>query len=99
MKSTTALPSFTESDHFTTKSTILRIYELFVRTTYEGPSLNVRDDNKTDGLSREVLTYLDDFTRAVKEHGAKILILRETSRHFTKHELVRTFFSVNAFEN
>jgi hypothetical protein len=55
--------------------------------------LNARDDNKTDGLSREVLTYLDDFTRAINEHGAKILTLRETSRHFTKYELVRTLFS------
>jgi hypothetical protein len=92
MKSATAPPSFTESD-FPTKSTILRIYELFVRTTYEERSLNARDDTKTDGLSREVLTYLDDFTRTINEHAAKILILRETSSHFTKYELVRTLFS------
>jgi hypothetical protein len=96
MKSITAMPSFTESDRLTAQSTILRIYELFVRTTYDDlwePSLlhlNERDDNKTDGLSREILTYLDEFTRTVNEHGANIL--RGTSRHFTQDVLVRTLF-------
>ena len=93
MKSTTPMPLFTESDHLIAQTTILRIYELFVRTTYYDilePSVldpNARDDNKMDSPSREVLTYLDDFNKTVNEHGASIL--RETPRHFTQDVLVR----------
>jgi hypothetical protein len=97
MKSTIGTSLLTDSGHFTVQSTILRIYELFVRTTCDDfwePSLldlNAQDDNKTDGLSREIFIYLDEFMRTINEHGANLL--RETSGHFTQELLVRMLFT------
>ena len=93
MKSTIGTSLFTDSGHLTVQGTILRIYELFVRTTcddfWEPPllHLNARDDNKTDGLSCQILIHLDEFTRTINEHGANLL--RESSGHFTQDLLVR----------
>jgi hypothetical protein len=91
------MPLFTESDHLTAQTTILRIYEVFVRTTYYDiwePSLldlNARDDTKMDSPSREVLTYLEEFTKTINEHGANIP--REISKHFAQDILVRMLCS------
>jgi hypothetical protein len=89
MKSTTAAFLFKEPHHLTAQSTILRIYELFVRTIYHGfedtPSmlLSVPDDNtKTSDASDAILNHIDEFTRATKQHGANLI--RDTPRHFTQ---------------
>ncbi|KAH9969750.1 P-loop containing nucleoside triphosphate hydrolase protein [Russula dissimulans] len=88
MKSTTAALPSTESVHPTAQSTILRIYELFVRTTYhhfEEPSslhFNARDDSRTDNPSHAVLTRVDEFTKITSQHGANLL--REAPKGFTR---------------
>ena len=101
MKSITpAFPS-TETDHLKAPGTILRIYELFVRTTYddlEGGSsshLNTRDDNRADGPSRAILTSIDEFTGATKKHGANLL--GDSPKHFTQAQesSVRVLFIWN----
>jgi hypothetical protein len=95
MKSITpAFPS-TESDHLEAPGTILRIYELFVRTTYdfEGDSsshLNTRDDNRTDGPSRAILTSIHEFTGATKKHGVNLL--GDSPKHLTQESSVRALF-------
>lgn len=97
MKSTTLAYQSTESDRLRASSTVLRIYELFVRTTYndfeEAPSshLSSCDDNKTDGPSRAILTHMDLFARATKRHGANLL--GDSSKHFTQELAVRALFA------
>jgi hypothetical protein len=96
MKSTNAAFSSKESYHLTAQSTILRIYELFVRTTYDGfeetSSIhpNVRDDNRTDGPSNAILNHIYEFTRATKQHGTNLL--RDTPKHFTQELSVSGLF-------
>jgi len=95
MKSTTTALPFIDSDQSTAQGTILRIYELFVRTTYhdfgEPSSLHFikRDDNKTDNSSHAILTCVDDFTKVTSQHGANLL--RETPKRFTQDLSVGAF--------
>jgi hypothetical protein len=95
-KSTTlALPS-SQSNHLTALGSIFRIYELFVRTTYDGldpASLhqNAQDDNRTDSSSHTILTYIDEFTKATKNHGANLL--RNPPKHFNQELSVRALFT------
>lgn len=97
MKSTTSALPFTESDQVTAQSTILRIYELFVRTTYDdfeemhSLRLNVQDNTRTDAQSNPILTCMDEFTRAANQHGVKIL--RDTPKHFTQELSVRVLLT------
>jgi len=96
MKSTTAEFPSKDSHHLAAQSTILRIYELFVRTTYDDfedtssmlPS--VPDDNTTDSPSNAILNHIDEFTRATKQHGTNLL--QDTPTHFTQELSVRTLF-------
>src|ERR1700760_3490220 len=96
MKSTNTAFSSKESYHLTAQSTILRIYELFVRTTYDdfeetsSMRADVRDDNRTDGPPNAILNHIDEFTRATKQHGMDLL--RDTSKHFTQELSVRALF-------
>jgi len=88
MKSTTPVLSSVESDHLAALGSILRIYELFVRTTCDdfepASSLhhNVQDDSRTDSPSRTIFTCIDEFTEATKQHGANLL--RDPPKHFTQ---------------
>ena len=97
MKSTTLAYQSMEPDHFRASSTILRIYELLVRTIYndfEGASSsqpNSCDDNETDGPSRAILTYMNLFTRAANQHGANLL--GDPPKHFTQELAVRALFA------
>lgn len=96
MKSITPVFPSTESDHHKAQGTILRIYELFVRTTYddfEGDSsshFNTQDDNRTDGPSRAILASIDEFTGATKKHGANLL--GDSPKYFTQESSVRALF-------
>ena len=81
MKSTTpaAFPP-KESQHLTPKSTVLSIFELFVRTTYGFNDTssghmrpNVLDDNRIDSLSNTILNRIDEFMKVIHQHGANIL--------------------------
>lgn len=96
MKSTTSAFSPKESPHFTAESMILRIFELFVRTTcddFNDPSSirpNVLDDNRTDSLSNTILDRLDEFIRAINQHGANLL--RDIPKHFSQELSVSALF-------
>jgi len=97
MKLTALAYQSTEPDHLRASGTILRLYELSVRTTYNdceeasSPHPNSCDDNKTDGPSRANLTYMDLFARAVKQHGENLL--GDTPKHFTQELAVRALFT------
>jgi len=96
MKSTTATFPVKESHHHMAEITILRIYELFVRTTYddsdETSSMrpNVPDDNRTDSPSSTILDRIDEFTRAINQRGTNLL--RDVPNHFSQELSVRTRF-------
>ena len=92
MKSTTAAFSSKESYHLTAESTILRIFELFVRTTYDDLNdtssmrSNVPDDNRIDSLSNTILNRMDEFIRVVHEHGADLI--QDIPKHFSQESSV-----------
>jgi hypothetical protein len=96
MKSTTATFPVKESHHLIAESTILRIYELFVRTTYDDSEetssmrANVPDDNRTDSPSSTILDRIDEFTRAINQRGVNLL--RDIPNHFSQELSVRTRF-------
>ena len=96
MKSTTAALSSKEPHHLAAQRTILRIYELFVRTTYDdfeetsSMRLDVPDDKRTDSSSNVILNHIDEFTRATKQHGTNLL--RDIPKHFTQDLSVRVLF-------
>ena len=96
MKSTTAAFLSKESHHLTAQITILRIYELFLRTIYDGFEdtslmlLSVPDDNSTDSPSDAILNHIDEFTRTTKQHGTNLL--RDTPKHFAQELSVRALF-------
>lgn len=97
IKSTTPALSSIEADHLAALGSILRTYELFVRTTCDdfepASSLHhdMQDDNRTDSPSRTILTCVDEFTRATKQHGANLL--RDPPKHFTQGLSVSALFA------
>ena len=96
MKSTTAAFPPKESYHLTAESTILCIFELFVRTTYNdfndaSPMRpNVPDDNRADSLSNTILNRIDEFMRVINQHGAKLL--RDIPKQFSQELSVSVLF-------
>lgn len=96
MKSTSAAFPPKEPRHLTAQRTILRIYELFVRTTYDdfeetsSMRLDVRDDNKTDSPSNTILDRIDELARATKQQGTNLL--RDATKHLTQELSVRVLF-------
>ncbi len=87
-------PAFLPSkpQHLMAESTILRIYELFVRTRYnnfETSSMrpDLPDDNRTDSLSNTILNRIDEFTKTITQHGTSLL--RDTPKHFSQELSVR----------
>ena len=77
-----------EPSHCAAQSTVLRIYELFVMTTYDNfedtssMRLDVPDNNRTDNPSNTILDRIDEFTGATKQHGMNLF--RDTPKHFTQ---------------
>lgn len=96
MKSRTSAFPPKESRHLTVESMILRIFELFVRITYDDfndtSSIrpNVLDDNRNDSLSNTILNRIDEFTRVINQHGANLL--RDIPKHFSRELSVSVFF-------
>ena len=96
MKSATAAFPPKESHHLTAESTILCIFELFVRTTYDdfndtsSMRPNVPDDNRTDSLSNTILNRIDEFMRIINQHGTNLL--RDIPKHFPQELSVSTLF-------
>jgi hypothetical protein len=96
MKSTTAAFPPKESHRLTAETTILGIFELFVRTTHDDfndtPSMrpNVPGDNRTDNLSNTILTRIDEFMRVINQHGVNLL--RDTPKHFSQELSVSALF-------
>ncbi|KAI9508874.1 midasin nuclear AAA ATPase [Russula earlei] len=87
MKSMTAALPLSESDYLVAQNTMLRIYELFVRTTcrdFETSSLlsNGSEDSSTGDPSHTILTCIEAFTTVTGLHGADLL--RETPKYFTR---------------
>jgi hypothetical protein len=88
MKSTTTAFPPKELHHLTAESTILCIFELFVRTTYDDfndtSSLrpNVPDDNRIDSLSNTILNRIDEFMKVIHQHGANLL--QDIPKHFSQ---------------
>jgi hypothetical protein len=80
----------------TAQTTILRIYELFVRTTYDdfeetsSMRFDVPDDSRIDNPSNTILDRIDEFTGATKQHGTNLF--RDTPKHFTQELSVSTLF-------
>jgi hypothetical protein len=83
-----------ETHHLMAQRTVLRIYELFVRTTYDdfeetsSMGLDVPDNNRTDNPSNTILERIDEFTGAIKQHGMNLL--RDTPKHSTQELPVST---------
>jgi len=96
MKSTTAAFPPKESYHLTAESTILCIFELFVRTTYDdfndtsSMHPNVPDDNRTHSISDTILNRIDEFISAINQHGANLL--RDIPKHFSQELSVSALF-------
>ena len=94
MKSTSAAFPLKESHHLTAETSVLRIFELFVRTTYDdfndtsSTRPKLRDDNRIDDLSDTILNRIDGLIRLINQHGVNIL--RDTPKHFSQE------FSVGA---
>jgi len=88
MKSTIAAFPPKESHRLMAESTILRIFELFVRTTYDdfndtsSMRPNASDDNRTDSLSNMILNRVHEFMRIIHRHGADLL--RDIPKHFSQ---------------
>lgn len=86
-----------ESDYRAARNTILRTYELFVRTKVyedvgEQPSLhlNAGSNNKVEGPSHPILACIDEFVRCTNEHGIKLL--RDIPENFNQQPSVRMIF-------
>ena len=84
-----------ESDYNTARNTILRVYELFVRTkVYDdfGEQLPLRLDTggaiTVESPSHPILACIDEFVRCTNDHGIKLL--RDIPENFTQHSSVRT---------
>ena len=96
MKSTTAAFPPKESHHLTAESTILYIFELFVRTTYDDfndtPTIrpNVPGDNRTDSLSSTILNRVDELMSVINQHGENLL--RNIPKHFSQELSVSASF-------
>jgi hypothetical protein len=96
MKSTIAAFPPKESHHLTAESTILSIFELFVRTTYgdfnDTSSMrpNVPGDNRTDNLSNTILNRIDEFMEVINQHGANLL--QDVPKHFSQELSVSALF-------
>lgn len=96
MKSPTAAFPPKDSQHLTAESTILCIFELFVRTTYddfnETSSMrpNVPDDNRIDSLSNTILNRIDEFMRFINQHGTNLL--RDIPKKFSQELSVSALF-------
>ena len=83
-----------ESDYHAARNTILRTYELFVRTKIyedvsEQPSLHfdAGRDNNVESPSHPILACIDEFVRNTNEHGIKLL--RDVPEFFDRHSSVR----------
>ena len=86
-----------DSDYHAARNTILRAYELFVRTkVYEDvgkhPSLHfdAGSDDKAESPSHPILAYIDEFVRNTNEHGIKLL--QDIPEIFNRHSSVRMIF-------
>ena len=96
MKSTAAAFPPKESHHLTAESTILCLFELFVRTTYDdfndtsSMRSNIPADNRTDNLSNTILNRIDEFMRVINQHGANRL--RDIPKHFSQELSVSALF-------
>jgi hypothetical protein len=96
MKSTAAAFPPKESYHLTAESTILCIFELFVRTTYDdfndtsSMRPNVPGDNRIDCLSNTILNRIDEFMRFINQHGANLL--RDIPKKFSQELSVSALF-------
>jgi hypothetical protein len=83
-----------ESDYHAARNTILRTYELFVRTKVyedvgEQPSLHLDagSDITMAGSSHPILACIDEFVRNTNEHGIKLL--RDIPENCNQHTSVR----------
>jgi hypothetical protein len=96
MKSTTAAFPPKESYHLTAESTILCIFELFVRTTNDdfndasSVRPNVPDDNRIDSLSNTIRNRIDEFTKVIHQHGANLF--QDIPNHFSQELPVSSLF-------
>lgn len=78
------------------EGTILGIFELFVRSTYDdcidtsSMRPNIPSDSRTDTLSNTILNRIDEFMRVVNQHGANLL--RDVPKHFSQELSVRALF-------
>lgn len=70
------------------EGTILGIFELFVRSTYDdyidtsSMRPNMPSDSRTDTLSNTILNRIDEFMRVINQHGANLL--RDIPKHFSQ---------------
>ncbi|KAI0270022.1 midasin [Gloeopeniophorella convolvens] len=80
MKPTDFTRSFTDPDYPAAQKTILRAFELFVRTsaynTFEGSPVRrppLRDDDKIAERSSAILSHVDELARMTKSYGVNLL--------------------------
>ena len=83
-----------ESEYHAARNTILRTFELFVRTKVyedvgEQPSLHLDAGSgiKVESSSHPILAYIDEFARSTNEHG--ITLLRDIPENLNRHSPVR----------